>query len=169
MRFLRAILPSVMLAGSCTLIAGDYDELAKTLKANWPERKSAVVVCDLELSRFAVADLATAARAVGISLQAVNVKADSDVDRAKSTINGMRPDLVVLIESDPILGLQGKHTKSFVSNASNRGIPSVGINSEILKVGGVLAIGTKTAGKLIASASLIRSLRLKTPEGATLQ
>ncbi len=169
MKLFRATLTGLLLAGGCGLFAGDYDALIKTLKANWPDSKEAVVVCDLELSRFAVTELASATRAAGITLQAVNVKTDKDVDTAKSSIKSMRPDFIVLVDSDPVLGTQGKLTKSFIASALIQSIPSVGTHADYLKVGGVLAVGPKTEGKVVASGRLIKSLRLKVPEGSTLQ
>lgn len=169
MKPFRATITGLLLAGSCGLFAGDYDALIKTMKASLPDGKEAVVVCDLELSRFAVTDLASATRAAGITLQAVNVKTDKDVDTAKSSINSMRPDFIVLVDSDPVLGTKGKLTKSFISSALMQSIPSVGVHADFLKVGGVLAVGPKTEGKVIASGKLTKSLRLKVPEGTTLQ
>ncbi len=169
MKSVRTLLTGLLLIGSCSLFAGDYDSLFKTVKANWPNRKMAAVVCDLEMSRFAVADLAAAAHAAGISLQAVNVKADKDVDAAKTSIYNMRPDFIVMVDSDPVLGIHGKLTKSFISSALNIGVPSVSTHGDFLKVGGVLAVGPKTEGKVLASGRLTKSLRLKVPEGTTLQ
>ena len=169
MSVLRSVLAGLLLTGGCSLIGSDYNDLIKTIKTNWPDRKDAVVVCDLELGRFAVADLASATRAAGISLQALNVKTEVDADRARGTINGMRPGFVVLIDSDPILGPQSKYTKSFISKILNIGVPTVSIHADFLKLGGALAVGPKTAGKVIANANLTKSMRLKVPESATLQ
>ena len=46
---------------------------------------------------------------------------------------------------------------------------SVGTSGDFLKVSGALAVGPKTSGKVLASGRLTKSLRLKVPEGTTLQ
>jgi ABC-type uncharacterized transport system substrate-binding protein len=169
MKPFRNLIPTLLLFGGCSLFAGDYDTLFQTIKANWPERKTAVVACNLEMSRFAVADLLEAAKKAGITVQAINTKTDKDVDTTRGVLNKMRPDFLVLVDSDPVLGTQSKETKSLISNSLNIGIPTVGINADFLKSGGALAVGPKTDGKVIANTRNIKALRLKVPDGSTLQ
>jgi len=169
MKRFRLLLPSLLFFGGGNLFAGDYDTLFQTLKTSWPDRKGAVVACNLELSRFAVTDLVEAAKKAGISVQAINVKLDKDVDSARGLVSKMRPDFIILVDSDPILGVQGKETKGFISSGLTSGIPSVGTSPDFLKLGGVLAVGPKTYGKVLANGRNIRTLRLKMPEGSTVQ
>ncbi len=169
MKSFRLLVSALMLLGGGNLFGGDYDTLFQTLKANWPDRKGAVVACNLELSRFAITDLLEAAKKVGISVQAINIKTEKDVDNARGIVGKMRPDLIILVDSDPILGVQGRETKGFISSGMNSGIPSVGTNPEFLKIGGVLAVGPKTDGKVFSNGRSIRALRLKVPEGSIVQ
>ncbi len=141
--FLRS---AVLLGASAGLWAGNFDSLIQDASQRFSKHREAMVVCNLEANKAVVAELAAAAKAQNIELRAVNVASPKDIDQAYSILQGQRPDFVVVVDTDSVLGGQARATKTFIRTVKNMGIPTVATGSEALKVGAVLSPTGKTQG-----------------------
>lgn len=146
------------------LRAGDYDALGKTLKHAWPRCSTVAVVCDATSSRGAVDALA--ASLPGLKLMVVDVKGPQEVGKAVATLNQHRPDAVVLVAGDHVVG-DGSSAASFlIQRMAAIKVPTVGITPEAVKQGAVLAVGPDTGGKVMGNARAASVTGTTLPPGA---
>jgi ABC-type uncharacterized transport system substrate-binding protein len=145
MALARAFFTSALLLLSGTaMVAGTPDDLLKSLKKQWPDKKQGIVICNTQVNADTVQALAAAAEKTGISLQVFNVATDRDIDSASGIVMQSRPDFVVLVDQDPVLGASGKQTKKFIQRASSAGVPTISTGESLMKIGAVLSPeGTK--------------------------
>jgi ABC-type uncharacterized transport system substrate-binding protein len=143
----RALFTSalLLLSGS-TIVAGTHDDLLQSLKKQWPDKQQGLVVCNMQASAETVQALTAAAGKVGIALQVFNVANDQDIDAASGVVKGSRPDFVLLVDQDPVLGASGKLTKKFIQRASSAGIPTATTGEALLKIGAVLSPASSRKG-----------------------
>jgi len=140
MALARALFTSalLLLSGSA-IVAGTHDDLLQSVKKRWPDKKQGIVVCNTEANAESVQALAVAASKLGLTLQVFNVADDRDIDSASGIVMRSRPDFVVLVDQDPILGAAGKQTKKFIQRASSAGVPTISTGESMLKIGAVLS------------------------------
>ncbi len=136
----RALFTStiLLLAGS-TMIAGSPDGLFSSVKKKWPSKKEAFVVCNATTSAKALDELVASATRMGYQVQVFDVATEGDVDKATGIVQNTRPDFVVLLDQDSILGVNGKKTKRFIERVGAVGVPTVGTGEGLVKIGAVLS------------------------------
>ena len=151
---------------STSLLAGDYGHVLDVVSQTWPERGKGVVLCSLEANQFTLLDLVDTAKERGLSLTIVNLKELKALDKTIATTLSRRPDFVLIIDDDPILGSKGSALPRLLARAASLGIPTVGMSVEPLKVGGALAAGAAATDKVYYSDAVLKTLKLPIPEGA---
>jgi len=146
------------------LRAGDYDALGKTLKHAWPRCNTVAVVCDAASSHGAVEALA--ASLPGLKLMVVDVKGPQELGKAIATLGQHRPDAVVLVAGDHVVG-DGSSAASFlIQRMAALKVPTAATTEQALKQGAVLAVGPGTGGKVMANAHAAGATGAAIPAGA---
>lgn len=132
----RALFTSalLLLSGSA-IVAGTHDDLLQSVKKKWPDKQQGIVVCNMQANSETVQALAVAAGKLGITLEVFNVENDKDIDSACGMVMRSRPDFLVLVDQDPILGAASKQTKNFIQRTSMAGVPTVATGEALVKLG----------------------------------
>jgi ABC-type uncharacterized transport system substrate-binding protein len=164
---LRTLKRSVLaLVVATTLSAGDYDALLSTVAKAKPEWKTAAAMCSLDMNQLALLDLTDSAKQKGISLIVMNVASAKDVEPMLRNLVQRKPDFLILMEEDLILGVKSKAGAMIVGRANNAKIPTLAITKYGLKLGALFAIGADTNGKLLGNSKVAKALGVALPEGA---
>jgi hypothetical protein len=151
---------------STSLLAGDYGHVLDVVSQAWPERAKGVVLCSLEANQFTLLDLVDTAKERGLNLTIVNMKELKALDKTIATTLSRRPDFVLIIDDDPILGSKGTALPRLLARAASLGIPTVGMSVEPLKVGGAIAAGAAVTDKVYFNEVVLKTLKLPIPDGA---
>ncbi|MBI4911735.1 MAG: hypothetical protein HY823_03270 [Acidobacteria bacterium] len=146
-------------------VAGDFDQLASTLKKNWPERTTWVVVCEVATSRAKVDALASVANGCKIAL--VDVKGPQDVGKAVAAVSSQHGQLLVLIPGDRVAGDGQAGATFLIQRLAAQKVPTVATSEAGARQGAVLAIGPGTGGKLLGNGKSAALVGLSLPEGVT--
>jgi len=162
-RFSSVLLPFVLTAGA--LVAGDYDSLVGAIRKSWPHCESLAVVCDASGSKVALAALAGATG--GMKLLVVDVKGPQDMGKAIGTLTGRKPDAVILLAGDHVVG-DGSNAATFlIKRMADLKVPTGATTEAGAKQGAALAIGPGTGGKLMSNAKVSAVAGVAVPAGAT--
>jgi ABC-type uncharacterized transport system substrate-binding protein len=164
MNFFRpACLSLALVAG--TLAAGDYDALLGAMKKSWPTCQTIAVVCDSNGSKAALATLSGAAG--GMKLMVVDVKGPQDMGKAVGTLSGRKPDAVILLAGDHVVG-DGSSAASFlIQRMAAIKVPTAATTEAGVKQGAALGIGPGTSGKLLSNGKVASVAGVSVPTGAT--
>lgn len=150
---------------SMALSAGDYDAVFSAMKKAWPQVETVAVVCDASSSKAALATLTSAAS--GMKVIVVDVKGPQDMGKAVGTLNGRKPDAVVLLAGDKVAG-DGSSAASFlIQRMASIKVPTVATTEAGVKQGAALGVGPGTGGKLLANAKVAAVAGVQIPAGAT--
>lgn len=165
--FLKHIAMAALVATSAR--AGDYDDVLTTLKSNWPEKVTAGILCSVDGNQMALLDLTDAAKAQGFSVVVVNIERARDATRQLSVLLTRKPDFLILMDDDPIVGVHASTTRGILAQALAHGVFTVAITEAGLKCGALLAVGAETQGKVLVSQSVARKAKIEPPAGAVLK
>lgn len=163
-RFLK--MSVLALVAAATLSAGDYDALFGTVAKAKPGWKTAAALCSLDSNQLALLDLTDSAKQKGISLIVVNVTAQKELEPQLRSLITRKPDFLILMEEDPLLGAKSHNAGMIVGRANGAKIPTLTITKEGLKLGALFAIGGDTGGKLLGNAKVAKAIGIALPEGA---
>ena len=151
----------------CTpLLAGDFDHLFDVVRATWPERTSAMAICDKDANQFALIDLADSAKAKGISLVIVDLRDEKEYNRTMVTALSRSPSFFLLLDEDPLLGIKGRLTSRMIYRVSSKDIPTVSLNKDSLKLGAALTAGSGADDPVYVSKEVLKRMKLALPEKA---
>jgi ABC-type uncharacterized transport system substrate-binding protein len=151
--------------GAGALVAGDYDALLGAMKKSWPNCQTIAVVCDSTGSKAALAALTGAAG--GMKLMVVDVKGPQDMGKAIGTLSGRKPDVVILLAGDHVVG-DGSSAASFlIQRMAAMKVPTAATTEAGVKQGAALGIGSGTGGKLMSNAKVAAVAGVGVPAGAT--
>ncbi|MFN7958648.1 MAG: hypothetical protein U0P46_10065 [Holophagaceae bacterium] len=147
------------------LVAGDYDAMFSAMKKAWPQCETIAVVCDASSSKASLATLTGAAS--GMKVIVVDVKGPQDMGKAIGTLNGRKPDAVVLLAGDKVAG-DGSSAASFlIQRMAGIKVPTAATTEAGVKQGAALGIGPGTGGKLLSNAKVAAVAGVAVPAGAT--
>jgi ABC-type uncharacterized transport system substrate-binding protein len=156
---------SAALLTAASLAAGDYDALGKALRQNWPQAATVAVVCDSANNKGALDAIASALP--GVKLLVIDVKSQQDVGKALSTLGARRPDAVILVAGDKVVG-DGTSAASFlIQRLAAAKVPTVATTEAGVRQGAVLGVGPGTGGKLLANAKVALVAGVSLPAGAS--
>jgi len=163
MKILR--IGKVILAGMLPLaaFAGEFDQLASTLRKVWPERTAWAVVCDASLSKGKLDELISAAG--GARVAVVDVKSPQDMGKALGALAAQKCQVLVLIPGDRIAGDGQTGAAFLIQRMAVQKVPAVATSEAGAKQGAVFAIGPATGGKIFINAKIAHLVGTTTPEG----
>jgi len=145
------------------VFAGDYDQVLSAVQRLWPDKTTAAAICSVDWTQQALLDLTDAAKSRGISLMILNVKTQKDVDNTLNNLLSRRPQFMILIEGDPMVGIKSRSTDLIIGRAAARRIPTVALTEEGLSRGAVMAAGEATKGKVLWNVKVAKKLELPQP------
>jgi hypothetical protein len=160
----RLRLAFLLALGTAALTAGDYDALLSAMKKAWPQVTTLAVVCDAASSKAALGDLTGASG--GMKVMVVDVKGPQDMGKAIGALTGRKPDAVVLLAGDHVVG-DGSSAATFLIQRMAAAIPTGATTEAGAKQGAALAIGHGTGGKLLSNAKVAAVAGVAVPAGAT--
>jgi ABC-type uncharacterized transport system substrate-binding protein len=161
-RFCKVALSFALSIGP--LVAGDYDTLMGAIKKAWPHCDSLAVVCDSAGSRPTLAALMGAAG--GMKLLVVDVKGPQDMGKAIATLSGRKPDVVVLLAGDHVVGDGSSAATFLIKRMADLKVPTAATTEAGVRQGAVLGIGSGTGGKLLSNAKVAGVVGTPVPAGA---
>ena len=156
---------AVLLLAGASLWAGPFDTLFSASKRQWPETKSVMVACNIQQNQALLKELVAAAKGQGLEISACNVAEAKQIGDTLSTLGQFQPDLVVVVDTDPVLGGDAPDTKDFIKRVRRMGLRVLSTGEKCLQLGAVLAAGPSTEGKLVASSQAAKSAAVKVEEG----
>jgi len=156
---------AILLASVVALHGGDYDAIAKAMHTAWPQVATVAVVCDSAGSKAALDSLASALS--GMKVFVVDVKGPQDIGKALGTLSGRRPDVVVLLASDRVVGDGSSAATFLIQRMAAAKVPTVAITEAGVRQGAALGIGPGTGGRLLANAKVAAVAGVSLPAGAT--
>jgi len=156
---------AILLASVVALHGGDYDAIAKAMHTAWPQVATVAVVCDSAGSKAALDSLASALS--GMKVFVVDVKGPQDMGKALGTLSGRRPDVVVLLASDRVVGDGSSAATFLIQRMAAAKVPTVAITEAGVRQGAALGIGPGTGGRLLANAKVAAVAGVSLPAGAT--
>jgi len=130
---------------SAPLAAEEFDQLVAVLKKTWPERKGVAMVCDLSASKPFVDDLIKVSGG-GLRVKVYEVKSPGDIGRVANQIVGDKPDLLVLVPSDPVAGDGLKEAEYLIKKVAGSKIPAVATTDVAVRQGALIGVGPGTNG-----------------------
>ena len=161
---LRPVLLAATLV-SAVLSAGDYDAVFGAMKKSWPHVETVAVVCDSTSSKAALSTLTGAAS--GMKVIVVDVKGPQDMGKAIATLNGRKPDAIILLAGDKVAG-DGTSAASFlIQRMAGIKVPTAATTEAGVKQGAALGVGPGTGGKLMSNAKVAAVAGVAVPPGAT--
>jgi ABC-type uncharacterized transport system substrate-binding protein len=161
----RLRLAFLLAIGTAALTAGDYDALLSAMKKAWPQVSTLAVVCDAASSKAALSDLTGASG--GMKLMVVDVKGPQDMGKAIGALTGRKPDAVVLLAGDHVVGDGSSAATFLIQRMAAAKIPTGATTEAGVKQGAALAIGHGTGGKLMSNAKVAAVAGVTVPAGAT--
>ncbi len=164
MALFRPVCLSLVLAAGA-LVGGDYDALLGAMKKSWPQVATIAVVCDANSSKAALATLASAAG--GMKLMVVDVKGPQDMGKAIGTLTGRKPDAVILLAGDHVVGDGSSAATFLIQRMAAIKVPTGATTEAGVKQGAAIGIGSGTGGKLLSNAKVAAVAGVAVPEGAT--
>lgn len=145
--------------------ASDYDAIGKALRHAWPQVATVAVVCDSTSSKSALEAIAGALP--GLKLMVVDVKGPQDMGKALGMLGNRKPDAVVLVASDKVVG-DGSSAASFlIQRMAAAKVPTVATTEAGVRQGAVLAVGSGTGGRLLGNAKVASVAGVSLPASAT--
>ena len=160
----RSILLSLVM-GVSALSAGDYDAMVAAIKKAWPQVNTLAVVCDANGSKAALTSLTGAAG--GFKLMVVDVKGPQDMGKAIGALTGRKPDAVILIAGDHVVGDGSSAAKFLIERMAAVKVPTAVTTEAGVKQGAILGMGPGTGGKLLSNAKVAAVVGIGVPAGAT--
>lgn len=147
------------------LTASDYDAIGKALRHAWPQVVTVAVVCDSAGSKGALEAIAGALP--GMKLMVVDVKGPQDMGKALGMLGSRRPDAVVLVAGDKVVG-DGSSAASFlIQRMAAAKVPTVATTEAGVRQGAVLGVGPSTGGRLLGNAKVASVAGVNLPASAT--
>jgi ABC-type uncharacterized transport system substrate-binding protein len=162
---MRLLLGLVLMVGmAAPARGGDYDQVIRSAREVWPERRTVVVVCNKDASSMALMDLGSATEKA-ISLLVVNLASPRDIEKvvANVTRKPWNEIFVLLIADDPVAGDASQAGGVLVARMTARGIPVVGTTQACLKLGAVFAVGPGTGDKLVTNPEAAKKVGVPLP------
>jgi hypothetical protein len=157
---------AVAALSSVTLLGGDYSHLLEVVKTNWPERSKGMAICSLQANQFTLLDLVDNAKEKGISLVIVNIKEMKEMEKTLGSALNRRPDFILIIDDDTVLGSKSTLIAKVVSRAAVKGIPTIGLSVDPLKFGAVLAVAAAADAPIYVNMAAAKQLKVDLPAGA---
>lgn len=132
--------------------AQQFDPLAQTIQANFPDTHHFGVVCHYESSRSEVAELA---RALGDNarLSVVDIASSASATPATSALTLAGAQMMVLLPKDRFMR-DGSYYATVAIHALPPSLPAVGTKREALDNGAAFAIGEGTGFELLVNKNL---------------
>lgn len=163
MKLVTLLSAAVMM--TAPLAAGDYDAIGKAVRQAWPQVATVAIVCDSAHSKAAVDSIASAMP--GVKVIVVDVKGQQDMGKALGTLGTRRPDAVVLVAGDKVVG-DGSSAASFlIQRMAAAKVPTVATTEAGVRQGAVLGVGPSTGGKLFANTKVAAVAGVTIPAGAS--
>ncbi len=150
---------------SSALNAGDYDALMSAMKKAWPQVSTIAVVCDVGSSKAALSTLTGAAG--GMKVMVIDVKGPQDMGKAIGTLTGRKPDAVVLLAGDHVVGDGSSAATFLIQRMAAMKVPTAATTEAGVKQGASLGVGPGTGGKLLCNAKVAAVAGVGVPDGAT--
>jgi ABC-type uncharacterized transport system substrate-binding protein len=147
MRLVRTLALSTLV--SLGLSATEYTALASAVKKVLPMVGTIVVVCDTGASMEALNEIMGSFPGVKVSV--VHVGSNGEVGKALSTVLSKKPDLLVLVNGDPVVGDGTTGAAFLIQRAAVAHIPTASITEAGVKQGAVIGMGPSTGGKLLTN------------------
>ena len=157
-----ACLSLALTAGA--LLAGDYDALVGAMRKSWPSVSTVAVVCDATASKAALSALTGAA--AGMKVMVVDVKGPQDMGKAIGTLTGRKPDAVILLAGDHVVGDGSSAATFLIQRMAAMKVPTAATTEAGVKQGAALGIGPGTGGRLMANAKVAAVAGVGIPDGA---
>jgi hypothetical protein len=162
-RLSKIILSFVISAGA--VMAGDYDALLGAIRKSWPSCGHLAVVCDSTSSRSAITAISGASG--GMKLLVVDVRGPQDMGKAISTLSGQKPDVVILVAGDHVVGDGSSAATFLIKRMADLKVPTAATTEAGVRQGAALGIGPGTGGKLLSNAKVAAVAGIQVPSGAT--
>ena len=162
---MRLIPRLLLLSAALPAFSGDYDALMSTLRKTWPEKTQVAVVCDQGSSKGAVTALAGAAG--GMKIVLIDVKGPQDMGKATASLSAQKPDVVVLLAGDRIVGDGSAAATFLIQRMAGLKVPVAATTEAGAKQGAVVAVGPATGGKLLVNPKAAALSGVNLPEGGT--
>lgn len=162
---MRLIPRLLLLSTALPAFSGDYDALMSTLRKTWPDKTQVAVVCDQGSSKGAVTALAGAAS--GMKIMLIDVKGPQDMGKATASLSAQKPDVVVLLAGDRIVGDGSAAATFLIQRMAGLKVPVAATTEAGAKQGAVVAVGPATGGKLLVNPKAAALSGVNLPEGGT--
>lgn len=147
---MRTFMLSLFTLVGSVLAAEDFRAMAQVVQSTWSASPNLAVACNYASNREAVQRLADAFDGA-CHITVVDIRHPEQVGPAQSALIRLRPDLMVLLPTDPYVR-DGSFTATLlIHGLFQAGIPSAGTSPVALKQGALFAVGEGTVGALLVN------------------
>lgn len=120
---IRTLITATVLAAGCMGLRADaYDDAMVYLKKRVPSAKTGIVMCNPDAMAEPLKGLFAAAKRANIKVQLFRVDNADSLDKAKGIVGSWRPDFVMLLDQDPLLGAGSKGSIALINRAGMAGV-----------------------------------------------
>ncbi len=162
---MRRFLTAALMLTATSAFAGEYDALIAAIRKTWPDKSTVAVVCDQGGSKAHVQTLAGAAG--GMKIVLIDVKGPQDMGKATASLSAQKPDVVVLLAGDRIVGDGSAAATFLIQRMAGLKVPVAATTEAGAKQGAVVAVGPATGGKLLVNPKAAALSGVNLPEGGT--
>ena len=145
------------------LAAADYGPVMEVARTNWPGRTHLAVVARYSRSAEEIQALAEAAGPDRV-ITVVDCPGALQLESARAfLVRHVRPDILVLLEDDPLVRAGSFEATRLVDTASMAGVPTIATRPIAVRQGAVFAVGPETGMELIEAQHLIGTVNVVLP------
>jgi len=145
------------------LAAADYGPVMEVARTNWPGRTHLAVVARYSHSAEEIQALAEAAGPDRV-ITVVDCPGALQLESARAfLVRQVKPDILVLLEDDPLVRAGNLEATRLVGTASLAGVPTIATRPIAVRQGAVFAVGPETGMELVEADHLTGTVNVVLP------
>ena len=162
---MQGLMRSLFLASlaATALGAADYGAVMEVARTNWPGRTHLAVVARYARSAQEIQALAEAAGPDRV-ITVVDCPGAMQLESARAfLVKQVRPDILVLLEDDPVVRAGNYEATRLVGAASLAGVPTIATRPIAVRQGAVFAVGPESGMELVEAEHLTGTVNVVLP------